>query len=85
MFSMYYKISLAPNLKLFLTVLVYPPFLAFIPIRLDLLSYVSGESQRLRYKMFEDIEGAYACFRRLNGTHQFGCSCKLFKGLTYCF
>jgi hypothetical protein len=26
--------------------------------------------------MYESIEGAAACFRRLNGTHQFGCSCK---------
>lgn len=24
--------------------------------------------------MYENIDGAYACFRRLNGTHQFGCT-----------
>ncbi|KAJ9582233.1 hypothetical protein L9F63_003362 [Diploptera punctata] len=30
--------------------------------------------QRIRDKMYEPIEGASACFRRLNGTHQFGCS-----------
>lgn len=47
---------------------------SFLFVLLLLLYSCNGESQRLRFKMYEDIEGAYACFRRLNGTHQFGCS-----------
>lgn len=34
------------------------------------------QSQRLKEKMYESIEASYACFRRLNGTHQFGCTSK---------
>lgn len=34
----------------------------------------SVSAERIKDKMYESIEGAAACFRRLNGTHQFGCS-----------
>ncbi|KAH9634004.1 hypothetical protein HF086_001206 [Spodoptera exigua] len=34
----------------------------------------SGNSQRLHEKIYSTIEGGAACFRRLNGTHQTGCS-----------
>ncbi|PSN40779.1 Nicastrin [Blattella germanica] len=43
-----------------------------LSIMFSLLFTVSP--QRIRDKMYESIEGASACFRRLNGTHQFGCS-----------
>ncbi|KAH8383225.1 hypothetical protein KR009_007484 [Drosophila setifemur] len=35
-----------------------------------------AQGERTRDKMYEPILGA-SCFRRLNGTHQTGCSCKL--------
>ncbi|XP_046383107.1 nicastrin [Ischnura elegans] len=44
----------------------YLVFLMFIGV------LVSAE--RTKDKMYEPILGAVACFRRLNGTHQFGCS-----------
>ncbi|XP_071441337.1 nicastrin [Hetaerina americana] len=34
----------------------------------------SMSAERTKDKMYEAIHGAVACFRRLNGTHQFGCS-----------
>lgn len=34
----------------------------------------SGNLQRLHEKIYSSIEGGAACFRRLNGTHQTGCS-----------
>lgn len=39
---------------------------------IDILSYVSCE--RLHKQIYSSIEGGAACFRRLNGTHQVGCS-----------
>nr|XP_021182920.2 nicastrin [Helicoverpa armigera] len=33
-----------------------------------------GDSQRLHERIYSSIEGGAACFRRLNGTHQTGCS-----------
>lgn len=32
--------------------------------------------ERLHEQIYSSIEGGAACFRRLNGTHQVGCSCK---------
>ncbi|XP_026281951.1 nicastrin isoform X2 [Frankliniella occidentalis] len=40
----------------------------------SLLSNCNVNSQRLKESMYENIDGSYACFRRLNGTHQFGCT-----------
>lgn len=31
--------------------------------------------ERTKDKMYEYLDGAAACFRRLNGTHQTGCTC----------
>ncbi|XP_049941555.1 nicastrin isoform X2 [Schistocerca serialis cubense] len=39
-----------------------------------LLSISEVSPERTKDKMYESIDGAAACFRRLNGTHQFGCS-----------
>ncbi|XP_023713100.1 nicastrin isoform X3 [Cryptotermes secundus] len=33
-----------------------------------------ASAESIKDKMYESVEGAVACFRRLNGTHQFGCS-----------
>lgn len=33
---------------------------------------------RAHDKMYDELSGV-SCFRRLNGTHQTGCSCKLYK------
>ncbi|KAK3912031.1 Nicastrin [Frankliniella fusca] len=46
--------------------------LIFTLTYLSCLSNVNG--QRLKELMYENIDGAFACFRRLNGTHQFGCT-----------
>lgn len=36
-----------------------------------------GSAERTKDMMYEELNGNYACFRRLNATHQTGCSCKL--------
>ncbi|XP_065171601.1 nicastrin-like isoform X1 [Atheta coriaria] len=36
----------------------------------------SVHSQRTKDKMYDEVDGISACFRRLNGTHQIGCSSK---------
>lgn len=35
---------------------------------------LSGE--RITEKIYQRIDDGFSCFRRLNGTHQIGCSCK---------
>ncbi|XP_065351509.1 nicastrin [Cloeon dipterum] len=44
-------------------------FLAFV-----LFSFGGAEATRTKDKIYAHIEGTAACFRRLNGTHQFGCA-----------
>lgn len=48
-----------------------------------------ANGQRLAEKMYSNLDGT-ACFRRLNGTHTIGCSCKynyvlIFKILIFYF
>ncbi|XP_066991287.1 nicastrin [Anabrus simplex] len=43
-----------------------------VTLLLSLTVLVSSE--RMKNKIYDSIDGAAACFRRLNGTHQFGCS-----------
>ncbi|CAL4068544.1 unnamed protein product, partial [Meganyctiphanes norvegica] len=33
-------------------------------------------ADRLRYRIYQDIQGDMACFKRFNGTHEIGCSSK---------
>ena len=33
-------------------------------------------SDRITEKIYKKIDQGFSCFRRLNGTHQIGCSCK---------
>lgn len=40
------------------------------------INYFVGNTERTRDKMYEELNGNFACFRRLNATHQTGCSCK---------
>lgn len=37
--------------------------------------FLDAYSERLHEQIYSSIEGGAACFRRLNGTHQTGCSC----------
>lgn len=37
---------------------------------------ILGNGERTKDKMYERIDGTAACFRRLNATHQTGCTCK---------
>lgn len=37
-----------------------------------------GYCDRIRNNIYDNVDGAF-CFRRLNGTHQTGCSCKTEK------
>lgn len=41
--------------------------------------FSTANGQRLRDDMYESLYGAAACYRRMNGTHQTGCSCKYCK------
>lgn len=34
-----------------------------------------GCCDRIKNNIYDNVDGAF-CFRRLNGTHQTGCSCK---------
>ncbi|XP_069684848.1 nicastrin isoform X2 [Periplaneta americana] len=49
-------------------------FLSFMYLFVVFSFKNSAHAERIRDKMYDPIEGAAACFRRLNGTHQFGCS-----------
>lgn len=44
-------------------------------INFSFLLIFTVHTERTRDKMYNSIIGA-SCFRRLNGTHQTGCSCK---------
>ena len=33
-------------------------------------------SDRITEKIYQKIDNGFSCFRRLNATHQIGCSCK---------
>lgn len=35
-----------------------------------------GNGERTKDKMYDGISATTACYRRLNATHQVGCSCK---------
>lgn len=37
-----------------------------------------GYCDRIKNNIYDNVDGAF-CFRRLNGTHQTGCSCKKLK------
>lgn len=37
---------------------------------------ISGNAERTKDKMYDGISGTTACYRRLNATHQIGCSCE---------
>ena len=45
-------------------------------IYIYILLYISGASERISSKTYVIVSGNVACIRRLNGTHQVGCSCK---------
>merc|ERR1712179_418628 len=34
------------------------------------------KADRLKYKIYQDIQGDMACFKRFNGTHEVGCTSK---------
>lgn len=38
--------------------------------------FILGASERISSKTYVIVSGNVACIRRLNGTHQVGCSCK---------
>ena len=37
-----------------------------------------SSADRVTEKIYQKIDNGFGCFRRLNGTHQIGCSCKFF-------
>lgn len=39
----------------------------------------SVAAERIKDMIYMTFEGVAACFRRHNGTHQFGCSCKIIQ------
>ncbi|KAK8382346.1 hypothetical protein O3P69_015342 [Scylla paramamosain] len=41
--------------------------------------YTNGE--RVKQKIYQDIQGDMACFKRFNGTHEFGCTSKFYGNL----
>ena len=42
-----------------------------------LLFVTDTNGDRITEKIYHKIEGGFSCFRRLNATHQIGCSCEL--------
>lgn len=61
---------------------MYPAFFVYY-IEITLINdnclikfLIAVTAERIKDMIYMSVDGAAACFRRHNGTHQFGCSCK---------
>lgn len=65
--------------------IIYKQFISEIKMKLLKFVFISivlgcladlGYCDRIKNNIYDNVDGAF-CFRRLNGTHQTGCSCKI--------